>query len=104
MEIAAGVPAAAVRSVKSHNVVVLIFHPDASQKAALAALVLRRDVKYQAAHFAKEFPAHVVKLVMLLVEPVGVNEDHLQESVRQELHRERKKVADGAEELLPLAV
>src|SRR6267378_8332810 len=95
---------AAICAIEPHNIVILVFHPDAAEKTALAALLLWRDVKYQTAHFAEEFAAHVVKLVVLFVEAVGVKEDHLQEAVRQELHRERKEVADRTEDLLPLGI
>src|SRR5207253_39286 len=104
VKIPAGVPAATVGAVKSNNVVVLILDPDAAKKPALADLILRRDVKHQAAHFAKEFAAHVIELIVLLVKAIRIDEDHLQEAVRQELHRERKEVADGTEDLPPLAV
>src|SRR5258708_1308065 len=104
IEIPAGVPAAAVAAVKAHNVEILIFDPDAPKEPALAGLLLRRDVEHQAAHFAEEFPAHVIELVVLLVEAIGVDEDHLQEAVLQELQSERKEVADRAENLLSLAV
>src|SRR5207249_6176234 len=43
-------------------------------------------------------------MVVLLVESIRVDEDHLQKAVRQELHREGEEVADGAENLLSLAV
>ena len=97
-------PATTVGAVKPHNVEVLIFHPDAPKEPALTSLIHGRDVKHQAAHFAQKFPAHVIEMVVLLVEAVRVDEDHLQEAVRQELHREGKEVADGAENLLSLAV
>src|SRR5258708_40152428 len=99
----AGVPAAAVGAVKPDDVVILIFGPDAAQEAALAGLLLRRDVEHQAAHFAEKFAAHVIELVVLLVEAICVDEDHLQEAIRQKLHRERKEVADGAKDLLAFA-
>ncbi len=41
---------------------------------------------------------------MLLVEAVGVKENHLQESTRHELRRERKEIANRAENLLSLGV
>ncbi len=104
VEIPAGSPAAAVGAVKTHDVEILIFNPDAPEEAALAGLLHGRDVEHQAAHFADEFSAYVIKLVMLLVKAVRVDEDHLQEAVRQELHRKRKEVADRPENLFPLAI
>ena len=104
MKIPAGVPGAAVGAVKADNVVVLIFDPHAAKEPAFAGLLLRRDVEHQSAHFAEEFAAHIIELLVLLIEAICVDKDHLQEAVWQELHRERKEVADGAEDLLPLAV
>ena len=40
---------------------------------------------------------------MLFVESIRVDEDHLQESIRQILHREREEVSDRAENFLALA-
>src|SRR5207244_4063389 len=39
-----------------------------------------------------------------LVEAIRIDEDHLQEAVRQELHGEREEVANGTKNLLALAV
>src|SRR6266566_6860104 len=104
VEVPAGVPVAAVPAVKPHNVVILILDPDAPQETAFAGLLHRGHVEHQAAHFPKKFTPHVIELVMLLVEPVGVDEDHLQESPGYEFRRERKEVADGAKDLPSLAV
>src|ERR1700674_5388227 len=104
MDVVTRMAAAGVTTVEAHDVKILVFDPDAPQEASHTELFLRRDVEHQAAHFAEEFAAHVIELVVLLVEAIRVDKDHLQEAVRQELHRERKEVADGAEDLLPLAV
>src|SRR5712664_501246 len=100
----AGMSVAAVCAVEPHNIEILVFHPDAAEKPALAALFLWGDVKYQAAHFAEEFAAHVVELVVLFVESVGVEENHLQEAVRHKLQRKRKEIADRTEDLLSLGI
>src|SRR5262249_27560960 len=47
---------------------------------------------------------NVVEFVVLLVEAVSVDENHLQESVGQILHGERKEVADGTEDPFALIV
>src|SRR5713226_9903764 len=104
MEVPTGVAAAAVRSVEAHNVKVLILHPNAAEEAALAGFRIRSDVEHQAAHFAQELAAYVVKLIMLLVEAVGVDENHLQKAVRQVLHRERKEISNAGENLFALGV
>src|SRR6267143_4025066 len=100
----AGMSVAAVCAVEPHNIEILVFHPDAAKKTALAALLLWRDVKHQAAHFAEEFAAHIVKLVVLFVESVGVEKNHLQEAIRHKLQRKREEIADGTEDLLPLGI
>src|SRR5260370_18454639 len=104
MEPPAGVAASAVGAIEPDYVVILIFHPDTAQEAAFPALFLRRDVKHQAADFAKEFAAHVIELVVLFVESVRVDEDHLQEAVGHKLQRERKEIPNRSEDLLALAL
>ena len=95
---------AAVSAVKPHDVVVLILHPDAPEETAFAGPLRGSHVECQAAHFSKKLTPHVIELVMLLVEAVGVDEDHLQESPGYEFRREGKEVADGAKDLPSLAV
>src|ERR1700758_3520456 len=75
----------AIRAVDAYNVKVLIFHPDAPHEAPLVFLADRVDVKHQAAHFTQEFTPHVLDPVVQAVETVHVQENHLQESTRQEL-------------------
>ena len=104
VEVPTGVSASSVAAVKTHDVVILIFHPNAPQEPAFAGLFQGRDVEHQAAHFPQEFAPYVVELVVLLVEAVGVKENHLQESTRHELRRERKEIANRAENLLSLGV
>src|SRR5260370_33938089 len=84
MKFPVGGRAAAVAAVKADNVEILIFDPDAPKEPALAGLLLRRDVEHQTAHFTEEFPPHVIELVGLLVEAISVDENHLQEAVRQD--------------------
>src|SRR5579864_6521872 len=95
---------AAVSAVEADYVVVLILNPDTPEEPPLARLSLWRDVENQAAHLADKFALNIVELVVLLVESVGVDKDHLQEAVGQELHGERKEIADGAENFLSLAL
>src|SRR5208337_5208645 len=83
---------------------VLIFNPDAAQESSAGVLPRPRHIEDQAAHLAKKFAAHVIKLVVLFVESIGINENHLQKAVRQELHRETEEVSDGAENLLALVL
>src|SRR5262249_25273355 len=97
IEIPAGVAAAAVRAVEANDVEILVFDPDAACEASLAGFWKRGDVEHKAAHFTKKFTVNVVELVVLLIEAVGVEENHLQEAVRQILHREGEEVSDGRE-------
>src|SRR5208283_6230765 len=87
MEVPAGVAVPVVRAIEANDVEILIFHPDASHEAPLVILLGRRHVKYEAAYFAEKFAANIIKLIVLLVEAVGINKNHLQEAVGQELHR-----------------
>ena len=103
VEIPAGMAAAAVSAVKADHVEVLVFDPDATEKAALAGFRKRSHIEHKTAHFTQEFAAHVVELVVLRVEAAGVDENHLQETVGQILHCEREEIADSAENLLALA-
>ena len=91
--------AAGVTAVEAHDVVILILDPDASLEAAFAGFFLGGDVEHQAAHFAQEFAAHVIELVVLLIEAVGVNKNHLQKAVGEELHGEREEAADRSKNL-----
>src|SRR5215813_3644891 len=80
VEIPARMSGATVSAIESHNVEVLIFDPDPSEEAALAGLGQRRDVKHQATHFAQKFAFYVVELIMLPVESIGIDENHLQKT------------------------
>src|SRR5437588_9742076 len=104
MEIPARMSAASVGAVKANDVEILVLNPDSSEKASLARLRIRRDVKHQAAHFAQEFTSYIIKLVVLLIESIRVDENHLQEAVRQILHREREEVSDPGKYLFPFCV
>src|SRR5262249_26826883 len=104
MEIPAGVPIAAVSAVEPYDVVILVFHPDASEEAAFSSLFQRRHVEHQAADFTEKLLPHVIELVVLLVEAVRIDEDHLKKSAGDKLRGERKEVADSAKNLLPLGV
>src|SRR5262249_12244875 len=89
--------------VEANDVEILIFDPDAARETALAGFRERRDVKNEAAHFTEKFAVNVIEFVVLLIEAVGIDENHLQESVRQILHGEREEISDGTENLFALA-
>src|SRR5579883_11538 len=103
VEIPACVAVAGVGAVEANDVEVLIFHPDAAEEAAAVVLFERGHVENEAANFAQEFAANVVELIVRTVEAVGVEEDHLQEAVGEELHGEAEEISDGHEDLFALA-
>src|SRR5262249_52909653 len=104
IKIPAGVSAAAVGTVEANDVETLILNPDAACEASFAVFSKRGDVKNEATHFPEEFAVNVVEFVVLLIKAVGIDENHLQESIGQILHCERKEIADGAENPFALAV
>src|SRR5882757_7752994 len=104
VEIPTGVSSSSVSAVETHNVEILIFHPNASEEPAFARFGFRSNVENQATHFAQEFPAHVIELIVLSVEAIRVDENHLQEAVRQVLHGEGEEVPDTRENLFALGV
>src|SRR5258705_13157393 len=83
VEIPAGVSSSSVGAVETHNVEILIFHPNASEESAFARFRFRSDVENQATHFAQEFAAHVIELIVLPVEAIRVDEIHLLKPLRQ---------------------
>src|ERR1700732_254774 len=103
VKIPTGMATAAVRAIEAHHVVILILNPDASEEAALAGFFTRGYVENQAAHFAQEFAADVIEFIVLFIEAVGVDENHLQEAVGKVLHSEREKVPDASEDFFAFA-
>jgi hypothetical protein len=103
MEVRAGRARTAGSAIKPHDVEVLVFHRYAAKKTALSGFGQRSHVKHQTPHITQKFAAHVVEFIVLGVKAAGINEDHLQKAVRQELHREGKEIAYSAEDLFALA-
>src|SRR6202162_4528625 len=103
VKIPTGVAAAAISAVEAHHVVILILNPDASEEAAFPGLFTRGNVEHQAAHFAEEFAADVVEFIVLFIETIGVNENHLQEAIGKVLHSEREKIPDAGKEFFAFA-
>src|SRR5438445_11113869 len=85
----AGQRRTAVRAVETHNVEVLILHPDAPDKTSFARLRQWIDVKNQATHLAQKLAPHILNLVVLAVEAVRVQVDHLQETARDKSRGEK---------------
>src|SRR5436853_7795416 len=65
-----------------------IFHTDTANNAPIASRRRRLDEENQAANLTQELAAHIIKLVMLAVEPVCVQVDHLKEAAREKFQRE----------------
>src|SRR5712691_12568846 len=104
VEVPACVAVSAIRSVEAHDVEILVLDPNTAEKAALAGARLRGNVKDQAAHFSEEFAVHPLEFVVLLIEAVGIDKNHLQEAVRQVLHGEGKEISNAGENLFALGV
>src|ERR1700730_19212851 len=100
MEVVVRARTAAIGAIETHDVEVLVFHPDAAGEASLARLGQWLHVEHQGSDFTEKLPADIVKLVVLLVEAVRVQVDHLQEAVRQKLHGERKHIAEAAKHFM----
>ena len=65
-----------VGAIETHNVVVLIFHPDAAHEAALAGVLFGTYCEYQAAHVTQKFAVREAEVVMLAVKVGSVRIDH----------------------------
>src|SRR5690242_14708939 len=100
MEIPTASATAAVRSVETHDVKTLILDPDPAQEPALAGFRQGTDVEHEAADFAEKFAPNIVEFVVLAIEAICIDKNHLQETVGQILHGEGKKVTDRRNELL----
>src|ERR1700678_504843 len=87
-----------VHAVEPDNREILVFRPDTALESALSGFRQRSDVKNHAARFTQEFPAYVVELIMLAIESLGVDVNHLQKAFRNIRGREQSAhVRDGLE-------
>src|SRR4029077_19049159 len=66
-------------TVESHNVIIVLLRPEAAHKSSFARLFLRGYVKNQAPYFTQEFASYVIEFVVLAVESVRIDIDHLYE-------------------------
>src|SRR5207247_10465501 len=85
----AGHRRAAIRPVETHNVEILLLHPDAPDKSPFARLRQRIDVEYQATPLAQKLAPHILNLVLLTVEAVHIQKDHLQEAAWKKFRGEK---------------
>ena len=74
--------ATGVGAVEAHHVTGVVVYPDAAGKAAIAQAHLRMHIKDVAANRAEERLANEDEIVVLLIEAAGIDEHHLQETVR----------------------
>src|SRR5580704_204824 len=78
-----------VSSIDSDNCIILIFHPNSSDKARTANFWSRRHLKNKAPHLAQELPSFILELVMGFVECPPIDKNHLQEPSRLEGPQQR---------------
>src|SRR5713226_6277682 len=98
IEVVARQGRAAVSAVETHDVVILILHPDAADETSFAGLRQWIDVKDQTTNLTQKLAPEILDLVMLAVEPVHVQVDHLQERARDKFPGE--KASPPAENLV----
>ena len=65
-----------ISPVQADNVVVLVFHPNASQKAPVARTLLGCHVEDDAAHIALKLAMHIFEIVVTAVKILAVGKDH----------------------------
>src|SRR5579862_1839927 len=77
MEVVAGPGRTRIGAVKPHNVETLVLDPNAAEEAPFAGARRRGDVENHAADLAQEFTPDVIELVVLFIEAVAIDIDHL---------------------------
>src|SRR5712692_11094072 len=89
IEVVARQGRAAVGAVETHDVVILILHPDAPDESSFARLRQWIDVTDQTTNLTQKLAPEIFELVMLAVEAVHVQVDHLQEPARDKFPGEK---------------
>ena len=79
-----------VRAIEANDVIIAIFNPDSTKESPCLHLVLRRHIKNDAADFAKKLSTNEFKLVVVAIELIAVDQNHLSETTRQILHRNQQ--------------
>jgi len=64
-------------------VIILILHPDPADEASFVVLPYGIDVEDQTTNFAQELAPNELKIVVLAIEAIHVQVDHLQEALRR---------------------
>ena len=80
--------------------IILILHPDPANEASFVVLPYWIDVEDQTTNFAQELAPNVLKIVVLAIEAIHVQVDHLQEALREKFRRE--EASQAAEYLVVL--
>ena len=88
------------RIAEAHDAEVLVLDPNAAEEPPFARIGQGGNVKDQAANFAEELAAHVIELIVLAIEAVGVDVDHLQEAAWQVLQGEGEPALQPTQHLM----
>src|SRR5438874_2979125 len=64
------------RSVQTHDVVILVFHPDPTEEASIARAFLWCHIKDDATHVALKLTVYVFEVIMTAVEVFAIGKDH----------------------------
>src|SRR5436853_3786903 len=83
MEVEVGSRRSVIGAIEPHDMVILILRPDPSHEPALAGARIWGHIKYQTTNISEKFSPNVIKAIVLLVESVRIQVDHLQKATRQ---------------------
>ncbi len=76
-----------VGTVKAHDRVVAILHPDTAYEFSWRLAIDRRHIEHQAANVAQKLATHVFKAISPAIETVEIEDRHLREAARQKRER-----------------
>src|ERR1700730_7249347 len=65
-----------IGAVQPDDVEIPVFYPNPTEKTALACILPRRHVKYQAPHLSQELTVVISEVVVLAVEIIPIGKDH----------------------------
>src|SRR5579863_10288078 len=77
-----------VRSIKAHNFVILVFHPDSAHETAYLGFVSWLNVDNDASYLTEKFPPDKSKFVILALK-ILVDQHHLGKAERYKFHTEK---------------
>src|ERR1700758_473807 len=73
MEVPARMSVATVGAVEAHHMKILILNPNPPQKTPTVVFPVGRHIEHQATYLAQKFAPHIVELIVLFIETVGVD-------------------------------